>query len=159
MIREYLKQFSDLALGVFVVAVTAMLLIPLPTPLLDILLVTDLGLSLLLLLVGIYMQSSMSLLAFPALLLLSTLFRLSLNVASARLILSNGYAGEVIHAFGIFLIRGEIVVGIIIFTIITVVNFIVIARGSSRVSGAARFALDALPRKQMAIDADFDQAL
>lgn len=146
---------SDVILATLVVAITAMLVIPVPTALLDVLLVVNLSFSLLLLLVGLYMPNSLTLLAFPSLLLITTLFRLALNVASARLILSQGYAGEVINAFGSFLIRGEIVVGAIIFTIVTIVNFIVIARGSSRVSEvAARFALDALPGKQMMIDSD-----
>ncbi len=151
---------GDAILGLFVIAIAAMLLIPLPTFLLDLLLVANISFSLLLLLVGLYMPNALALLAFPALLLLTTLFRLGLNVASTRLILSQGDAGEVIQAFGTFLIRGEIVVGVIIFLIITIVNFIVIARGSSRVSEvAARFALDALPGKQMAIDSDLRAGL
>ncbi|MEZ4754002.1 MAG: flagellar biosynthesis protein FlhA [Bdellovibrionota bacterium] len=146
---------SDIVLALFVVAVAAMLLMPLPTVVLDFLLALNLSFALLLLLVGLYMPNALALSAFPSLLLLTTLFRLGLNVASTRLILSAGEAGRVIEAFGTFLIRGEVVVGVIIFTIITVVNFIVIARGSSRVSEvAARFALDALPGKQMAIDSD-----
>ncbi len=146
---------SDVLLAVLVVAITTMLVIPVPTWLLDILLVVNLSFSLLLLLVGLYMPNALALLAFPSLLLITTLFRLALNVASARLILSQGYAGEVINAFGSFLIRGEVVVGIIIFTIVTIVNYIVIAKGASRVSEvAARFTLDALPGKQMMIDSD-----
>ena len=146
---------SDAALALFVVAVACMLLVPLPTPLLDLLLVINLSFSILVLLVALYMQSALSLLTFPAILLLSTLFRLGLNVASSRLILSQGEAGQVIDAFGNLLIRGEVIVGVIIFTIVTIVNFIVIARGATRVSEvAARFSLDALPGKQMAIDSD-----
>ena len=156
----HLFRNNDLLLGVFVLAITAMLLLPLPTPVLDLLLVLNLSISLLLLLVGLYMPNAVALLAFPSLLLLTTLFRLGLNVASTRLILSQADAGQVIHAFGNFLIRGEVIVGVIIFTIITVVNYIVIAKGSSRVSEvAARFALDALPGKQMAIDADLRAGL
>lgn len=151
---------SDLALALFVVAITAMLLVPLPTPLLDVLLAANISFALLLLLVGLYMPNALALLAFPSLLLLTTLFRLALNVASTRLILSQADAGRVIEAFGTFLIRGEVVVGVIIFSIITVVNFIVVARGASRVSEvAARFALDALPGKQMAIDSDLRAGL
>ena len=147
-------------MAVFLLLVTAMLLFPLPTMLLDLLLVSNLALSVLLLLAGLYLSNALALLSFPSILLLTTLFRLSLNVASTRLILSQGSAGQVIQAFGSFLIRGEIVVGIIIFLILTVVNFIVIARGSSRVSEvAARFALDALPGKQMAIDSDLRSGL
>lgn len=148
-------QKSDIVLALFVISVASMLLVPLPTVLLDLLLVLNIAFSLLLLLVALYMPSALSLLSFPAVLLLSTLFRLGLNVASTRLILSQGQAGQVINAFGNFLIRGEVVVGVIIFTIITIVNFIVIARGATRVSEvAARFSLDALPGKQMAIDSD-----
>lgn len=151
---------SDAVLALFVVAIAAMLVVPLPTPLLDVLLVLNLSFSVLLLLVGLYMPNALALLSFPSILLLTTLFRLGLNVASTRLILSAGEAGRVIESFGTFLVRGEIVVGIIIFCIITIVNFIVIARGASRVSEvAARFALDALPGKQMAIDADVRSGL
>ena len=146
---------SDVVLALFVVAVAAMLLVPLPTLALDFLLALNISFALLLLLVGLYMPNALALSAFPSLLLLTTLFRLGLNVASTRLILSAGEAGQVIEAFGTFLISGEVIVGVIIFIIITVVNFVVISRGSSRVSEvAARFALDALPGKQMAIDSD-----
>jgi type III secretion protein V len=138
-----------------VMAIAAMLIVPLPTPVLDLLLVCNLSFSILLLLVGLYVGNSAGLFTFPSILLLSTLFRLGLNVASSRLILSQGEAGRVIEAFGTFLIRGEVVVGLIIFSIVTVVNFIVISNGASRVSEvAARFALDALPGKQMMIDSD-----
>lgn len=154
------RAMSDLLLAVFVVAITGMLLVPLPTVLIDLLIVLNLSLAFLLLLVGLYMPNALALLAFPSILLLTTLFRLSLNVASTRLILSQADAGRVIESFGTFLLRGEIAVGIIIFTIITIVNFIVIARGSSRVSEvAARFTLDALPGKQMALDADLRAGL
>lgn len=146
---------SDVVLAVLVLTISMMLLVPLPTVVLDFLITINLSLSLLLLLVGLFTANPSTLLSFPALLLLSTLFRLALNVASSRLILTQGEAGQVIAAFGNLLIRGEIAVGIIIFIIITVVNFIVIARGAYRVSEVtARFALDSLPGKQMAIDAD-----
>jgi type III secretion protein V len=149
------NRFNDLILSVFVLLIASMLLVPLPTILLDFLITINLAFSLLLLLVGLYLPTSLDLLSFPSLLLLTTLFRLALNVASSRLILSNGDAGQVIHSFGLFLIRGEVVVGLIIFLIITVVNYLVIAKGASRVSVvAARFALDSLPGRQMSIDAD-----
>jgi len=144
-----------MVLAAFVVAITALLLIPLPTALLDVVLVLNLSFSFILLLTALYIPNALSLLAFPSLILLTTLFRLSLDVACTRLILSQGDAGAVIRTFGTLLIGSELIVGVIIFTIITIVNFIVIAKGSSRVSEvAARFALDALPGKQMAIDAD-----
>ena len=147
---------SDAFLALFVVAVAAMLLMPLPLPLLDFLLVVNISFSILLLLVGLYMPNALALLAFPTLLLLSTLFRLSLNVASTRLILSQGEAGQVISAFGSVLIGDTdaldaVIVGAVIFCVITIVNFIVIARGATRVSEvSARFALDSLAGKQMA---------
>lgn len=155
-----LARGNDFLIASFVVVITTLLLLPLPTWLLDILLVLNLSVSLLLLLVGLYMPNALALLAFPTLLLLTTLFRLGLNVASTRLILSQADAGLVIQAFGTLLIRGEVVVGVIIFTIITVVNYIVVAKGSARVSEvAARFALDALPGRQMSIDADLRAGL
>jgi type III secretion protein V len=148
-------RYADVVLVALVVAITAMLIVPLPTVLLDVLLVVNISFSILLLLVGLYLPNSAALYTFPTILLLSTLFRLGLNVASSRLILSQGDAGRVIESFGTFLIRGEVVVGIIIFTIVTIVNFIVISKGASRVSEvAARFALDSLPGKQTAIDND-----
>jgi type III secretion protein V len=148
-------RYSEVVLLGFVIAIAAMLIIPLPTPLLDILLVLNISFSILLLLVGLYVSNSAALYTFPTILLLSTLFRLGLNVASSRLILSQGDAGRVIESFGTFLIRGEIVVGIIIFSIVTIVNFIVIAKGATRVSEvAARFFLDSLPGRQQVIDND-----
>jgi type III secretory pathway component EscV len=148
-------RYADMILVAFVVAIAAMLIVPLPTPLLDVLLVLNISFAILLLLVGLYVPNSAALYTFPTVLLLSTLFRLGLNVASSRLILSQGDAGRVIESFGTFLIRGEVVVGIIIFSIVTIVNFIVISKGASRVSEvAARFALDSLPGKQLAIDND-----
>lgn len=155
MQRSFRVRVSDVVLMLLVIAIAVMLIVPLPTPVLDILLVLNLSLSILLLLVGLYVGSSSALFTFPSILLLSTLFRLGLNVASSRLILSQGEAGRVIEAFGTFLIRGEVVVGLIIFCIVTVVNFIVISNGAARVSEvAARFALDALPGRQMMIDND-----
>lgn len=148
-------RLGDTFLALLVLAITAMLVVPLPTVVIDVMIVVNLAISFLLLLVGLYMPSSLSLLSFPTLILLTTLFRLSLNVASSRLILSQADAGVVIHSFGTFLIRGELFVGIVIFTIVTIVNFIVIAKGATRVSEvSARFVLDALPGKQMSIDSD-----
>jgi type III secretion protein V len=151
----YRTPVRDILLAVLVLTIAAMFLVPLPTILIDFLIALNLSFSLLLLLVSLYLTESGSLLVFPSLVLLTTLFRLSLNVASTRLILSDGDAGRVIEAFGSFLIRGNVAVGIIIFTVITIINLVVIARGSARVSEvAARFTLDALPGRQQAIDAD-----
>jgi type III secretion protein V len=153
-------KISDIFLVLFVLAIALMLFVPLPTFSLDFLLTANIAFAFLLLLVGLYMPNSLALLAFPSLLLLTTLFRLALNVASTRLILSQGEAGKVIEAFGTFLISGEVLVGIVIFIIITIVNLLVIAKGAGRVSEvAARFALDALPGKQLAIDADLRAGL
>lgn len=153
-------KLSDLLLAVFIIAVGAMLLVPLPTRLLDFLIVVNLAVSLLLLLAGLYLPHALALLSFPSLLLLTTLFRLGLNVASTRLIMTQADAGEVIQAFGTFLVRGEVVVGLIIFFILTIVNFLVISKGAARVSEvAARFTLDALPGRQIAIDSDLRSGL
>jgi type III secretion protein V len=155
-----MRRTGDILLAALVLAIISMLVIPLPTLAIDVLIVLNISISLLLLFLGLYMPSSLSLLSFPTLLLLTTLFRLSLNVASARLILSQADAGVVIHAFGTFLIRGELFVGLVIFTIVTIVNFLVIAKGAARVSEvAARFVLDALPGKQSSIDSDLRAGL
>lgn len=155
-----IPRLSDVTIALFVFAIAILLLIPIPTFILDILITINLGVGFVLLLVAIYMPNALSLLVFPSLLLLTTLFRLGLNVASARLILVQADAGRVIESFGTFLISGEIAVGIIIFAIITVVNYLVIAKGSARVSEvAARFALDALPGKQGSIDSDLRAGL
>ncbi len=151
---------SDIVIGIFVVAIAALFLVSVPPSILDFLIVLNLGGSVLLLLVVLFVPEPGRLFSFPALLLVSTLFRLGLNVASTRSILLNGYAGEVIQSFGQFLIRGEVVVGVVIFSIITVVNYIVVAKGASRVAEvAARFTLDGLPVKQMAIESDMRAGL
>jgi type III secretion protein V len=151
---------ADTGIAIFVFATAALLLVPLPTFILDLLITLNIAFSFLLLLISLYMPNALALLAFPSLLLLTTLFRLGLNVASCRLILTQADAGQVIESFGTFLIRGEIAVGIIIFSIVTVVNYLVVAKGSSRVSVvAARFALDALPGKQITIDSDLRAGL
>ena len=155
-----MKRASDLFMAALVIAITAMLLVPLPTYLIDFLIVLNLAIAFILLIAGLYMPNSLSMLSFPTLILLTTLFRLALNVASSRLILSQADAGVVIHAFGTFLVRGEIFVGLVIFSIVTIVNFIVIAKGASRVSEvSARFVLDALPGKQSSIDSDLRSGL
>ena len=155
-----LPRNSEIFVSLFVLAIALLLLVPLPTFILDLLLVVNLSVAFFLLLVVLYLPNAVQLLAFPTLLLLTTLFRLGLNVASTRLILSQGDAGEVIEAFGTFLVGGELLVGLVVFAIITVINLIVIARGASRISEvAARFALDSLPGKQMSIDADLRAGL
>jgi type III secretion protein V len=146
---------AELALAALVVGVVAMMIVPLPTWLLDILLATNLSLSVAILLVVLYVPDALAIATFPTVLLLTTLFRLALNVSSSRLILLQANAGDVIKAFGGFVVRGNYVVGAVVFLILTVIQFVVIAKGSERVAEVgARFVLDAMPGKQMAIDAE-----
>jgi flagellar biosynthesis protein FlhA len=147
----------DLALAFGVILIIGLLVIPLPPLLLDILLAFNIAFSVLILFVSIYLVSPLEISSFPTILLITTLLRLGLNVASTRLILGEGAAGDIIHAFGSFVIKGNYVVGIIIFLILLLINFIVVIKGSSRIAEvAARFTLDALPGKQMSIDADLN---
>jgi type III secretion protein V len=146
---------AEAALTVVVIGVVALLVVPLPTFLLDLLLATNLSLAVAILLVVLYIPDALGIATFPTLLLVTTLFRLALNVSSSRLILLQADAGEVIRAFGQFVVRGNYVVGGVIFLILTVIQFVVIAKGSERVAEVgARFTLDAMPGKQMAIDAE-----
>jgi len=146
---------ADAALALLVISIVAMMIVPLPTWLLDILIATNLSGAVAILLVVLYVPDALAIATFPTLLLLTTLYRLGLNVASARLILLQANAGEVIHAFGSFVVRGNYVVGGVVFLILTVIQFVVIAKGGERVAEvAARFVLDAMPGKQMAIDAE-----
>ncbi len=154
-LNTQIQKYSDVVLAVLVVGVVAMIIIPLPTWLIDILLTINITIGVLILLVSLYISDALKLASFPTILLITTLFRLALNISSTRLILAQGDAGEVIEAFGSFVVGGNYVVGAIIFIIITLVNFIVIAKGAERVSEVgARFTLDAMPGKQMSIDAD-----
>ena len=131
------------------------MIVPLPTWLLDILIASNLAVSVSVLLVALYVGDALKIAAFPTLLLITTLVRLALNVSSTRLILLQAYAGEVIKSFGQFVVRNNYVVGAIIFLILALIQFIVIAKGSERVAEVgARFTLDAMPGKQLAIDAE-----
>jgi type III secretion protein V len=146
---------ADGALALLVVSVVVMMIVPLPTWLLDVLIATNLSGAVAILLVVLYVPDAIAVATFPTVLLLTTLYRLGLNVASSRLILLQANAGEVIHAFGSFVVRGNYVVGGVVFLILTVIQFVVIAKGGERVAEvAARFVLDAMPGKQMAIDAE-----
>ncbi len=146
---------ADLLFAGFVVAIVGLLIVPIPTPLLDVLLATSLAFAVVVLLVVLYVGDALAIATFPTLLLLTTLYRLALNVSTSRLILLRGDAGEVIRAFGTFVVRGNYLVGAIVFGILTIIQYLVIAKGSERVAEvAARFALDAMPGKQMAIDAE-----
>ncbi|MGZ4110830.1 MAG: flagellar biosynthesis protein FlhA [Tumebacillaceae bacterium] len=150
----------DLGVIGAVIGIVVMMVIPLPTGLLDFLIIINLSAALTILLVAMNTREPLQFSIFPALLLLTTLFRLSLNVSSTRSILSNGEAGEVIHTFGTFVIGGNAVVGFIVFLILVIIQFIVITKGAERVAEvAARFTLDAMPGKQISIDADLNAGL
>lgn len=150
-------QNKDLLLAIGVLMILALLIIPLPPMMLDMFLALNLAMSVLILLISVYIRSPLEFSAFPSILLMTTLFRLGLNVATTRLILGDASAGEIIHAFGAFVIKGNYVVGIIIFLILLIINFIVVIKGSTRIAEvSARFTLDALPGKQMSIDADLN---
>ncbi|HEY6728918.1 MAG TPA: FHIPEP family type III secretion protein, partial [Polyangiaceae bacterium] len=148
-------SWADATLAAVILAVVGLMIVPLPTWLLDLLLAGNLAASVVVLLVALYVSDALKIGSFPTLLLLTTLIRLALNVSSTRLILLQGNAGEVIRAFGDFVVRGNYVVGAVIFLILSIIQFIVIAKGSERVAEVgARFTLDAMPGKQMAIDAE-----
>lgn len=155
-----LSRHSDIVLAVMIVGIIAILVLPLPPTLLDFLLAFNISLSLIVLLVTMYIMRPLELSVFPGLLLILTLFRLSLNVASTRLILGSAYAGEVIESFGNFVVAGNYIVGFIIFAILVIIQFVVITKGAGRIAEvSARFTLDAMPGKQMAIDADLNAGL
>lgn len=155
-----MKIFNNI-ISIFVIVIVALLIVPLSTPILDFMFIMNLALSLVILLMTMYVRETLDLAIFPSLLLVTTLARLALNVSSTRSILSNnGYAGEVVKTFGQFVIRGDVVVGLVIFLIIVLVQFIVITKGAERVAEvSARFTLDAMPGKQMAIDADLSSGM
>lgn len=153
-------RFGDVSVAILVILIIVLIIIPVPLVLMDFLLSLNLSISLLLLVITMFNKEALEFSVFPSLLLVTTLFRLSLNVSSTRNILTKGNAGEVIKAFGEFVIGGDAVVGFIIFVIIIIVQFIVITKGTERVSEvAARFTLDAMPGKQMAIDADLNSGV
>ncbi len=155
-----LGRNQDIALGVCVMLILAVLIIPVPTWILDFLLSINISISVVVLLATIYLKNPVEFAIFPSMLLILTLFRLSLNVAATRLILANGDAGSVINAFGSFVTSGSYVVGFIMFSILIVIQFVVITRGAGRISEvAARFTLDAMPGKQMGVDADLNAGL
>ena len=154
------SRVAEIGVAVAVVFVIALLVVPLPALMLDLFISLSIGISLVVLLVALYTTDPLEFSSFPALLLLLTLFRLALNVSSTRLILSEGHAGQVIQAFGQFVIGGNYAVGVVLFLILVGINFIVITKGAGRVAEvAARFTLDAMPGKQMAIDADLGAGL
>jgi len=156
---------SDVVFSAAIMSMLALLVLPVPRFLLDLLLALSITLSVTVLMTALFTRKALEFSTFPAILLISTLFRLGLNVASTRLILANGHegpdaAGRVIEAFGGFVMQGNFIIGMIVFAILVIVNFVVITRGSGRIAEvAARFSLDAMPGKQMAIDADLSSGL
>ncbi len=152
---------SDISIAVVVLGIVLLIIVPLPTWLMDFFLIINISLSLLILLLTLYTKRMLDFSTYPTVLLITTLFRLALNISATRLILGNsGNAGSVIESFGSFVVGDNLIVGLVIFLIIVVVQFIVITKGAERVAEvAARFTLDAMPGKQMAIDADLSSGL
>ncbi|MGH3333999.1 MAG: flagellar biosynthesis protein FlhA [Nocardioidaceae bacterium] len=154
------KRIAQVGVPVAVVAVVVMLVVPLPPLLLDMLIAANITGALLILMTAMFVHRPLDFSAFPALILVATLFRLALNVSATRLVLLDGYAGKVIDTFGHFVIGGSLIVGIIVFAILVVIQFVVVTNGAGRVAEVgARFTLDAMPGKQMAIDADLNAGL
>ncbi len=155
-----MMKFGDIIVALGIIAIVIIIIIPIPNTLLSILLGINIALSLLILLISMYSKDVLEISIFPSLLLIATLFRLSLNISTTRGILAHGDAGKVVEAFGKFVIGNNAVVGFIIFLIIIIIQFVVITKGAERVAEvSARFTLDAMPGKQMAIDADLNSGL
>jgi len=159
-LSKRLTGYSDVLLALGVIIILMVMIFPLNPAIMDLLIALNLAIGLLILMVSMYITHPLQFSVFPGLLLIITLFRLSLNVASTRLILGQAYAGKIILAFGDFVVKGNYVVGLIIFLILVIINFVVITKGAGRVAEvAARFTLDSMPGKQMAIDADLSAGL
>lgn len=162
---NFLVQNRDLSIVLFVMAILAIIIVPLPSAILDFMLTISIAVAVLIILISLYIPKPTDLTTFPTLILIVTLFRLSLNIATTRMILSHGNEGpdavsEIISSFGNFVVGGNYVIGIVVFSILVLINFMVITKGSTRVAEvAARFTLDAMPGKQMAIDADLNAGL
>jgi type III secretion protein V len=155
-----MSKRNDVVLAVLLVAIIFMMILPLPTLLVDILLAINLAISAILLMVALYVKDVVAFSAFPSILLVTTLFRMALSITTTRLILLQADAGEIVETFGNFVVQGNLVVGAVIFLILTIVNFMVITKGSERVAEvSARFSLDAMPGKQMSIDSDMRAGL
>lgn len=163
--KNSLMANMDIGISIGIIGILLVMVIPLPTAMLDVLLALNISLSIMIILVTIYVVKPLDFSVFPSVLLLATLFRLALNIASTRLILLNGHtgllaAGRVIRGFGSFVVGGNYVVGLVVFIILVIINFVVITKGSGRIAEvAARFTLDAMPGKQMSIDADLNAGL
>ncbi len=157
---ERITNQKDLLIAIGVVGILGMIIIPLPPPVLDLFFATNISLSVVILLLTMYIKKPLDLSVFPSLLLITTLFRLALNISSTRSILLHAYAGKIIDTFGKFVVGGNYVVGMVVFLIIVIIQFVVITNGAQRVAEvAARFTLDAMPGKQMSIDADLNAGL
>jgi len=162
---NFLLGQRDLSVVVFVMAILAIIIVPLPSAILDVLLTVSMAMAVLILLISLYVPKPTDLTTFPTIILILTLFRLSLNIATTRMILSHGHEGpeamsDIITSFGDFVVGGNFVIGIIVFAILVLINFMVITKGSTRVAEvAARFVLDSMPGKQMAVDADLNAGL
>lgn len=162
---NFLIGQRDLSVVIFVMAIIAIIIVPLPSAILDVLLTVSMALAVLILLISLYVPKPTDLTTFPTLILIITLFRLALNIATTRMILSHGHEGpeavsDIVTSFGNFVVGGNYVIGIIVFSILVVINFMVITKGSTRVAEvAARFTLDSMPGKQMAVDADLNAGL
>src|SRR5690349_9557846 len=154
---QRVMKHTDLLAAGAVVLVVVMMIIPLPPFMLDMFITLNISAALAILVATLYMPRALDFAAFPSLLLLTTLFRLAINVSVTRLILLHGDGGDVVHAFGTFVVGGNVVVGLVVFFILVVIQFVVVTNGAGRVAEvAARFTLDAMPGKQMAIDADLN---
>src|SRR5215475_1123614 len=159
MIKKVLKH-TDLLAAVGVVVVVTMLVVPLPPMILDLFITVNISAALAVAVATMYLSRPLDFSAFPSLLLLTTMFRLAINVSVTRLILTKGSAGSVVHDFGQFVVGGNVVIGLVIFLILVVIQFVVVTNGAGRVAEVgARFTLDAMPGKQMAIDADLNAGL
>ena len=153
-------NLSEIFMAIFVLLLIVLLLCELPNWVINVSICLNITLGVVLLMISLYVKKTLELASFPSIILIGTMFRLVLSIASTRCILAKGEAGEVIHAFGTFVTGGNMIVGGVIFLIITVVQFMVITKGAERIAEvAARFALDAMPGKQMTIDADFNAGL
>ena len=151
------NRLAQIGVPAAIVSIVAVMVVPLPAAVLDFLLVINLAIAVMILLATMFVQKALEFSVFPSVLLVATLFRLALNVASVRLVLLKGNAGKVIEAFGHVVIGGSVVVGLVVFLILVVIQFVVITNGAGRVAEVgARFTLDAMPGKQMAIDADLN---
>ena len=162
---DFIAKSKDLTLVALIIAILSIIIVPLPSYVLDFFLTLSISISVLILLISLYVPKPTDLTTFPTLILIVTLYRLSLNIATTRMILSKGYEGpsavsSIIDSFGQFVVGGNYVIGVIVFSILVIINFIVVTKGSTRVAEvAARFTLDAMPGKQMAIDADLNTGL